>query len=56
MKYVTEWQLAHTITQSNGDAFIRLITKIVEVNLFTFAYKLFHKDFSPIYGAQITVK
>ena len=25
-------------------------TKIVEVNLFAFAYRLFHEDFSPIYG------
>ena len=26
-------------------------TKILEVNLFVFAYRLFHADFSPIYGA-----
>ena len=25
-----------------------LYTKILEVNLFAFAYRLFHKDFSPI--------
>ena len=25
-----------------------LYTKILEVNLFTFAYRLFHRDFSPI--------
>ena len=28
-----------------------LYTKILEVNLFAFAYKLFHEDFSPINGA-----
>ena len=28
-------------------------TKITEVNLFAFAYRLFHEDFSPIYGANI---
>ena len=27
-----------------------LYTKIVEVNLFAFAYILFHRDFSPING------
>ena len=27
-----------------------LYTKILEVNLFAFAYKLFHRDFSPING------
>ena len=26
-------------------------TKILEVNLFAFAHRLFHEDFSPIYGA-----
>ena len=26
-------------------------TKILEVNLFAFAYRLFHRDFSPINGA-----
>ena len=25
-------------------------TKILEVNLFAFAYRLFHRDFSPING------
>ena len=29
-----------------------LYTKILEVNLFTFAYKLFHRDFSPINGTS----
>ena len=28
----------------------RLYTKILEVNLFAFAYRLFHRDFSPIKG------
>ena len=28
-----------------------LYTKILEVNLFAFAYRLFHRDFSPINGA-----
>ena len=28
-----------------------LYEKILEVNLFAFAYRLFHEDFSPIYGA-----
>ena len=27
-----------------------LYTKILEVNLFAFAYRLFHEDFSPIDG------
>ena len=27
-----------------------LHTKILEVNLFAFAYRLFHEDFSPIHG------
>ena len=26
-------------------------TKMLEVNLFVFAYRLFHEDFSPIDGA-----
>ena len=26
-----------------------LYTEILEVNLFVFAYRLFHEDFSPIY-------
>ena len=28
-----------------------LYTKILEVDLFAFAYRLFHEDFSPINGA-----
>ena len=28
-----------------------LYTKILEVNLFAFAYRLFHEDLSPINGA-----
>ena len=28
-----------------------LYTKILEVNLFAFAYRLFHRDFSPLNGA-----
>ena len=31
----------------NGELFY---TKILEVNLFAFAYRLFHEDFSPING------
>ena len=27
-----------------------LYTKILEVNLFAFAYRLFHRDFSPLNG------
>ena len=27
-------------------------TEILEVNLFAFAYRLFHEDFSPIYEAS----
>ena len=27
-----------------------LYTKILDVNLFAFAYRLFHRDFSPING------
>ena len=29
------------------------LTEILEVNLFAFAYRLFHEDFSPIYGLQL---
>ena len=32
-----------------------LYTKILEVNLFAFAYRLFHRDFSPINGAYIEI-
>ena len=32
-----------------------LYTKILEVNLFRFAYRLFYEDFSPIYGALCVV-
>ena len=28
-----------------------MYTKILKINLFAFAYRLFHGDFSPIYGA-----
>ena len=31
-----------------------LHTKILEVNLFAFAYRLFHRDFSPINGTYYT--
>ena len=31
-------------------------TKILEVNLFAFAYRLFHEDFSPIDGAIFVYK
>ena len=27
-------------------------TKILEVNLFAFAYRLFHRDFSPLNGRE----
>ena len=30
----------------------RSYAKILEVNLFAFAYRLFHRDFSPINGAS----
>ena len=29
---------------------ISIYTKIPEVNLFAFVYRLFHEDFSPIFG------
>ena len=29
-----------------------LYTKILEVNLFAFAYRLFHRDFSPLDGEK----
>ena len=31
----------------------QLYTKILEVKLFAFAYRLFHEDFSSIDGAQM---
>ena len=36
----------------NGDL---LYTKILEVNLFAFAYRLFHRDFSPRNGAFLAL-
>ena len=33
-----------------------LHTKILEVNLFAFAYILFHRDFSPINRAALLIK
>ena len=30
-------------------------TKILEVNLFAFAYRLFHRDFSPINGTYCNI-
>ena len=30
-----------------------LYTYILELNLFAFAYRLFHEDFPPLYGALI---
>ena len=30
--------------------YIYIYTKILEVNLFAYAYRLFHRDFSPING------
>ena len=35
---------------------ISVYTKILEVNLFAFAYRLFHEDFSPIDGALFVYK
>ena len=32
--------------------YINSYTKILEVNLFAFAYRLFHRDFSPLNGAS----
>ena len=33
--------------------YLLLYTEILEVNLLAFAYRLFHEDFTPIYGAMI---
>ena len=35
--------------------YITYYTKILELNLFAFAYRLFHEDFSPIDGAHIFI-
>ena len=35
---------------------IKIYTEILEVNLFAFAYSLFHEDFSPIYEAKLRYK
>ena len=32
--------------------YLRVYTEIAEVNLFKFVCRLFHEDFSPIYGVQ----
>ena len=32
-----------------------MYTNILEANLFAFAYRLFHRDFSPIKGAYVYV-
>ena len=37
-----------------GQIMVLYCTKILEVNLFAFAYRLFHRDFSPINGAYYT--
>ena len=36
----------------DGKTYIYIYTKILEVNLFAFAYRLFHRDFSPLDGAS----
>ena len=33
-----------------------LYTKILDVNLFAFAYRLFHRDFSPVDWREIPMK
>ena len=35
---------------------VNLSTKILEVNLFAFAYRLFHRDFYPLNGAYCNTK
>ena len=43
----------HVLTKCWGQVasiYSSISTKITEVNLFAFAYRLFHEDFSPIYG------
>ena len=37
-------------------AFVSIYTKILEVNLFAFAYRLFHRDFSPINGTLLPLE
>ena len=41
-------QICSGITRVNGEL---LYTYILEVNLFAFAYRLFHEHFAAIYGA-----
>ena len=47
---------SHKYVLSIGTYMFLLITKILEVNLFAFAYKLFPEEFSPINGVQTTIK
>ena len=36
--------------------YIYIYTKILEVNLFAFAYRLFRRDFSPLDGTYCNIK
>ena len=40
----------HNSISSEIDIYIYIYTKILEVNLFAFAYRLFRRDFSPLDG------
>ena len=57
LKFVTYIWIDFTIPMYSGITSGRVLdgellyTKILEVNLSTFAYRLFHRDFSPINGA-----
>ena len=48
--FVNEVRLYHCRVYLNTNYYI---TKILEVNLFAFAYRLFHEDFSPINGSAV---
>ena len=50
--YISGHFTGHSIKDSSIFSYKYLLdTKIVEVNLFAFAYRLFHRDFSPLNGA-----
>ena len=40
----------NSLFEVENEHIYNLSTKIPEINLFAYAYRLFHEDFSPIYG------
>ena len=56
---VTRMTSVHIFTYNQIDIWFKHIlsvTKILEVNLFSFAHRLFHEDFSPINGELLLLE